>query len=210
MLETALSTDSFLNQIFAQVNLTLVGNDFMCVPPFLSGKDDKRKVFLTGHRLPVGYKLLEGSITKEVTILFSENRDRLDTLRKKYPGLVYAHESEVFYKYIQNHLNKVEDKYYIFTRQLGENTLMLVTRGKSLLLFNQFLTKDKQDLFYFTMLAIEQLELDIENTTFVWFETGASEGNEIKELFENYIGRIDLIHIPDGIHSALYMGIQCA
>ena len=47
---------------------------------------------------------------------------------------------------------------------------MIVKNGQQLKLINRYDTKDLDDVFYFVMLAVEQLELDIEQLTLHWVD----------------------------------------
>jgi len=60
------------------------------------------------------------------------------------------------------------------------------------------------------MLAIEQLDLDIEVLSLYWIDGAKLDRFEdIKSLFENYIKHIIEVELPEGISSAMTTSIAC-
>jgi len=208
MLEQVLSTVSPINEIFSSVSLTWVGSHFLCYPSMFTNTSDQKKLYLTSYTLRPSDKLLNGSLNADISVAYAIDNTLLTVLKKRFPNLVYRHEIESLFKYVQSDV-KPTGNYVVIDRN-ESHCLMIVKDADGIRLINQYDIKELNDVFYFVMLAIEQLDLDIEVLSLYWIDGAKLDRFEdIKSLFENYIKHIIEVELPEGISSAMTTSIAC-
>ncbi len=207
-LQEALNSTPPLGQIFGAVTLVFLGNNFVCTPAIFSSEKHRKMLYTANHKLAPDERLMEGSLTPEIATIYAAESAKLEILKSKYPSLVYCHEIETIYQFIQTEIKPTGVN--IVLKQRQNDLLVFVANGKNLLLVNQFDARNQEDIFYYTMLAVEQLELDIEHTTLFW---SANEDfmsfDKTRSLFENYIKNIKLIDHLKGVDPIHHMSIKC-
>lgn len=208
VLANVLKSNTLLNQIFAHVSLTFQGNSFVCSPPIFSSNEQKEMVFKANHQLKKGEKLLEGSISNEISVLYAAEDSSFSILKNAYPSLSYSHELETALQYLTDEIQPVGA--HILLKQTRSNLLLIASDGKNLLLANQFNSQNMEDVFYYTMLAVEQLEMDIEQTTLSWCSnTQFVASGDAVGLFEHYIKNVKVIDHPASLDSLQNMRLVC-
>ncbi|MBO6515932.1 MAG: DUF3822 family protein [Bacteroidia bacterium] len=209
VLANVVETNQHLKQIFAQVRLVFQGNDFACAPVVFSQKAQRDMVFRANHKLGKEQQLVEGSLSKEVGVLYAVQQKRLELLKASYPSLVYNHEVELFYQFFQSEY-KTQGPCLVLKQQ-RHDLLMLVLDDKTLQLANRYTVSNLEDVFYYTMLAVEQLEIDIEETRLYWLKnTSFSDFQQVAALFENYIQHLEEVdheQVPGSLENIM---IKCA
>lgn len=208
MLEEVLQNTSPINEIFSNVSLTWVGSPFLCYPSQFTSTNDQRKLFITNHKLKSTDKLLNGSLNTDISVSYSVDYQLLEVAKKRFPNMVYRHEIESLFKYIQSDVKPTGS--YLVLDQNESHSLMLVKVGDEYKLINQYDSKELADVFYFTMLAIEQLDLNIETLQLLWMNPGQPEiFDGVKSMFSNYIQHIISVDIPANSSTALTTSIAC-
>lgn len=208
MLDQVLSTVSPVNEIFSSVGLTWVGSPFLCYPSMFTSTHDQRKLFAASYKLRSTDKLLNGTLNSDISVTYAVDNQLLTVVKKRFPNVVYRHEVESFFKYIQSDI-KPSGSCLIVDRN-ESHTIIIVKDDTEYRLLNQYDTKEMNDVFYFTMLAIEQLDLDIEKLSLYWIDKpNLNPFSEVKSLFENYIKHIHSVRLPEAHSSAMTTSIAC-
>ncbi len=208
MFESVLTNTKELNEIYNGTTVIFCGSNALCHPSTFINTAERKKLYSASYRLKSSETICKGSISDDITISYSADSKILDLVKQKFPNLVYQHDLEVFVKYILKEIKPSGTS--ISLSNMGEYTLMVVSDAQKLLLMNQFYTKDLQDVFYFTMLAIEQLDLDIEKLTLNWIQNDDfGKWEDVNLLFKDYIRTVQNVQVPQTYHSALTMAIAC-
>ncbi|MFT5724879.1 MAG: hypothetical protein ACI9JN_002002 [Bacteroidia bacterium] len=209
MLTSVLASTAPLAEIFSSVSLTWVGNPFLCYPTLFTDSKDQEKLFITSHKLRPQDKLLNGKLNTEISISYAVDQNMFTTIKDKYPNVVYQHEVEPFFSYIQTELKPSQTS--LILSRTDQKLLLIALDAKALKLLNQYDVKDINDVFYFTMLAIERLELDIEHLELFWINSpDAQSFEEVKTLFANYIAKITDVPVSNSASTAMATTITCA
>lgn len=208
MLEEVLTTVSPINEIFSSVSITWVSNPFLCYPSQFTDISDQRKLFVTSNKIRPSEKLLNGTLNTDISVTYSVEDPLLKVLKTRFPNLVYRHEIESLYKYIQSDIKPTGD--YLVLDRNESHCLLIAKDSTDLRLLNKYDVKELNDVFYFIMLAIEQLNLDIEKLSLYWIDNANQTPNsEIKSLFENYIQTIEFVPTKSAISTAMTTSIAC-
>ncbi|MFT5513600.1 MAG: hypothetical protein ACI8SE_002009 [Bacteroidia bacterium] len=208
MLEDVLSNTSPLSEIFSSVNLTWSGNTFHCYPTAFTNAQDQRTLFVANHKLRPSEKLLTGSLSADIALSYAVDPHFLNSIKKKYPNVVYQHEVEPLFEYVQSEIKP--NNHGLILDSNASRSILLVKTDQQIRLVNQYDTKDINDVFYYVMLSIEQLELDIENATLFWIsDTNNTPFSEIQQLFKQYVKNIIAVEMTPAISTTLATSIAC-
>jgi hypothetical protein len=191
LLENLLAHNSVLNKIYSRVTLLYSETDFIIFPSQIAQNQDIEKLFAINSVLKTDQRLVTDAFDSEIHFAFAINQSYIDLFKKQYSNLEVKHEAELFYHKTKGSSGSTE--WQIHAKATSTRLLLSVFKGSSLQLINYFDVKDHDDLFYYVMLACEQLEIDIEKTKLSWFNTSAYYGQEINTLFENYIGTVQAV-----------------
>lgn len=208
MLADVLTNTTPLSEIYSSVSLTWSGNAFHSYPTVFTNTQDQRTLFVSNHKLRPSEKLLNGSINSDIALSYAVDNRFLELIKKKYPNLIYQHEVEPLFKYIQSEI-KPDGSCIILDRN-DYRTLLLIKVDQEIRLINQFDTKDYNDVFYYTMLAVEQLELDVENASLLLISNSNNAVfSEFQQLFKQYIKTIKSVDLSPELSTTLATSIAC-
>jgi hypothetical protein len=209
MLREVCANTTPLNEIFSSVNITWVGNAFLCYPSVFNKAEDQKTLFAASHNQRDSEQLLNGAVNPDIGISYAVYKALFDVIKEKYPNVVYQHEMESFFTYVQTEI-KPSSVAIVLARN-ETKTMIVVKDASGFRLLNQYDTKDLQDVFYFTMLAIEQLELDVQESSLYWLTSKSqNEFQEANNLFENYIQNIVEVSVSNETSTAMALAIACA
>jgi hypothetical protein len=100
--------------------------------------------------------------------LYTVNNDSLSVMREAYPNASFRHHSSIFIEYLLiENKNMHEDKVYltIFNKYMD----VVVLQAGKLLLSNRFYYENDSDFMYYLLWVYEQLNLDTEKVTCVFY-----------------------------------------
>lgn len=209
VLHQQLDVHNQLKEIYGQVDLVVCNTGILPVPPVLNKTEDKQLVFNASHSLDKSHELVSASFNQDIALLYSVQADFLDTLKEKYPSLTYHSDIEIMAQFTSQF--KQREGIQLHSLLQGEELLLYITEGKNMLLANRYPCKSKEDVFYFIMLAVEQLEIDHEQLWLVWCDSDAFMNYSVcKSLFGHYIGHIESVPKAQSNSTMLNMRIACA
>ncbi len=209
MLADVLANTPPLSEIFSTVDLIWSHTSFVTYPQAFTSSNDQRDLYKVSHKLRASDRLETGTLNADIALTYAATYDLLQLVKSKFPNVTYHHEIESLFKYTHAELKASGESIVICCDTT--QTLMIVKNGQQLKLINRYDTKDLDDVFYFVMLAVEQLELDIEHLTLNWVDASDDKSyNGIADMFASYIKKISKIDLHPSISSALSTAITCA
>lgn len=209
MLESVLNNTGILNEIFSSVSLTYSNRPFVIHPSSITKKEDVEALYAINYKIKEDEQLVEGKIAPNILTAFSIDEASRKLIKQKYPTLTYHHESELFTSFIQSNIT-APSKYLVLNNTSTE-TLIYIGLEKELLLLNRYATDSLNDVFYFVMLAIEQLGLDIETLSLFWLEgSNTSSFGEVETMYQDYVKHIHKKTVNPELSIAMGLTLQCA
>jgi Protein of unknown function (DUF3822) len=188
MLKTLLVDHAVLNQFFASVELVYGGSPFVSIPSQIIQTSDREQLFKLSHKLGPDDELIDGNLNRDVSLIYSAPKSISKILMAKYPNLQKIHELTSLFKWIQPVPASGSS---IYARLKDELLLLLVIKNGKLNLVNYYDAKTSDDVFYFVMSTMEQLELDPETTDLQWLIRGEAIDESTVKQFQNYISTVN-------------------
>jgi hypothetical protein len=165
------------NLIFNETHYVAVGHDFSLVP---SSVEDADSVY----RLQFGTDShVKSDQVDDIKVIYSDNQE--------WAGkLVNSIDHTDIQLFIQYALAKKKNNALYFYQLEQKLRLVCIKDGK-LQLANSYTIENNDDLFYFIMLVVEQLEMEAES---LYIETVCTKGKheDYLVLFKNYLPSINL------------------
>lgn len=205
MLSDVLNNTPLFKEIYSSVVLLWSGVPFVLHPSSFTSNQERRTLFQASYPLKPLEQLKDVLISNEMGMSYRVDSHFLRILKDKYNSLTYHCDGEIFLKYVRaNHKN---DQHNIHVMPGNDNLLVIITKADKLELLNRYDAKSTEDLFYFVMLAIEQLDIDIENGSLhVHGDSATIDFASIDRLFKPYIS---LIKDERQKNSIFEMAVQC-
>ena len=196
MMKKIIDDHQVFNQIFGGVELIYGGSPFITIPAQIIESSDRQRLFKLSHKLGNESVLEDGNLDQEVSLIYSTPKAISNVLASKYPNLKKVHELMCLNRWIQKNLSNPNT---IFARIDGEVLLIVVMRNGKLTLANYFDVKSHDDIFYFIMLSVEQLNLEVENTSLVFLTCSDAIEDELLKLFANYLKHVKQLAVIEGL-----------
>jgi len=190
LLDQILKTNKIFDQIFSSVNLNIRGADFVLVPQDLSSDANRRDLFLMNYKLDPMSDLRSGFIGNAIEIVYRIPTELVQLLRNKFKNLEVKHELESLSKcWFGSVVNTMSHDMYA---SISQGKLLLAVRSKGKIVFaNIFDINNSDDVFYYCMLTVEQLELDIERINIFWLiEDDRFQLDALQKQFQNYVNTV--------------------
>lgn len=206
MLSDVLTNTLLFKEIYSTVVLIWSGVPFILHPSSFTSNRERRTLFQTSYTLKPTVQLKDVLISNEMGMSYRIDSELLKILKEKYNSLTYHCDGEIFLKYVSDvHKSNYHE---IHVMPGNDNLLVLITKAGKLELLNRYDAKSTEDLFYFVMLAIEQLDIDIERGSLhVHGDSGSVDFASIERLFKPYIAEIKDSRKKNSIFE---MAVQCA
>lgn len=186
-LKEILSSDRKFQSIYSSVYLVNHGVGFTLVPQSVVSSDDKLDLFQLNYKLRKYETLYSDYIGTQIQILFAQQSEYLETIRSVFPEL---HNHHVAYSLHDAITSQLSDDPYNIVAHIAEKHLLIMafTQGK-MVFCNQFDLNGDDDVFYYVMLAVEQLEFDPSFLELIILSESREAGKTASTM-ENYIGKI--------------------
>lgn len=190
LLEQILKSNPIFEQIYSSVTLNIRGADFVLVPQDLSSDANRRDLFLMNYELDQFSDLRSGFIGNTIEIVYRIPTDLVQLLRNRFKNLEVKHELESLSKcWFGTVVNTMSHDIYA---SISQGKLLIAVRSKGKMVFaNIFDITNSDDVFYYCMLTVEQLELDIERINIFWMiEDDRFELESLQKQFKNYVNAV--------------------
>ncbi len=217
-LDRLISTENKLQSIYSNILLVNSGCRFVAMPQSISETQDKREIYGVSYSIQKGYELLEDHIGIQLQVNYEQDGKLMGVLRKYFPKMKIYHELSLLHDTI---LHKLSDEVNNIVAHITRDSLVILAFNQGKMIFcNHFLLSGNDDLFYFVMLTVEQLEFDPEYTG-VMVLNDQNHGKNFKEMFNRFVKTVDTperlleyqvenIDQPASISFAIQAAIQCA
>lgn len=174
--------------IYSEVNLLICKKDLILIPEN-QFKMPLEPLFGLSYNLPAEDELCLDKTENGIGVVYTADYGLLDTLRSKFPRIRVRNEVTVVLTKLFKEINFKQPRILISMND-GHFILYAIKDGQ-LQLCNPYYTRTNDDIFYFVMLAVEQLHFLPAETEFVLLGEPYKR-QEVFDLFKNYIKVINI------------------
>ena len=153
------SNDDYLSQNFKSKSISFVNFANTLVPFELYEKKDKENLFALNHELN-DEVLLEDNLREEIINLHAVPKLFFQTIKNILPGAALRSQSSILINNFTN-LNLKEETMFLYLKDSFVN--IVVTKGKNLLFQNKFNYITKEDLLFYVLFSIQELNFSNED-----------------------------------------------
>ena len=178
-----INSDKYLTQEFQTSSVSIVNFPNTLVPISLYNEKDKKKLFSLNHELDE--VILDDNLRNEIKNLYSVPESLNNTLNNLFPTAKIRSQSSIL---INNFLNLHNNKEYLYLYVKDNFVNIILTKNNTLTFQNKFSYQTKEDLLFYTLFCIQELNLSNEEIKIDLF--GDISKEEFNILYE-YIRNID-------------------
>ena len=153
------SNDDYLSQNFKSKSISFVNFANTLVPFELYEKEDKENLFALNHQLN-DEVLLEDNLREEIINLHAVPKLFFQTIKNILPGAALRSQSSILINNFTN-LNLKVETMFLYLKDSFVN--IVVTKGKNLLFQNKFNYVTKEDLLFYVLFSIQELNFSNED-----------------------------------------------
>lgn len=177
------SNDRYLSQNFKSKSISFVNFANTLVPFELYEKKDKENLFALNHELN-DEVLLEDNLREEIINLHAVPKLFFQTIKNILPAATLRSQSSILINNFTN-LNLKVETMFLYLKDSFVN--IVVTKGKNLLFQNKFNYVTKEDLLFYVLFSIQELNFSNEDINTIVY--GNVTENEFSILYD-YIRNI--------------------
>ena len=177
------SNDDYLSQNFKSKSISFVNFANTLVPFELYEKKDKENLFALNHELN-DEVLLEDNLREEIINLHAVPKLFFQTIKNILPAATLRSQSSILINNFTN-LNLKVETMFLYLKDSFVN--IVVTKGKNLLFQNKFNYVTKEDLLFYVLFSIQELNFSNEDINTIVY--GNVTENEFSILYD-YIRNI--------------------
>ena len=153
------SNDDYLSQNFKSKSISFVNFANTLVPFELYDKEDKENLFALNHELN-DEVLLEDNLREEIINLHAVPKLFFQTIKNILPEAALRSQSSILINNFTN-LNLKVETMFLYLKDSFVN--IVVTKGKNLLFQNKFNYLTKEDLLFYVLFSIQELNFSNED-----------------------------------------------
>ncbi len=153
------SNDDYLSQNFKSKSISFVNFANTLVPFELYEKEDKENLFALNHELN-DEVLLEDNLREEIINLHAVPKLFFQTIKNIFPSAALRSQSSILINNFTN-LNLKVETMFLYLKDSFVN--IVVTKGKNLLFQNKFNYVTKEDLLFYVLFSIQELNFSNED-----------------------------------------------
>ena len=153
------SNDDYLSQNFKSKSISFVNFANTLVPFELYEKEDKENLFALNHELN-DEVLLEDNLREEIINLHAVPKLFFQTIKNILPEAALRSQSSILINNFTN-LNLKVETMFLYLKDSFVN--IVVTKGKNLLFQNKFNYVTKEDLLFYVLFSIQELNFSNED-----------------------------------------------
>ena len=177
------SNDDYLSKNFKSKSISFVNFANTLVPFELYQKKDKENLFALNHELN-DEVLLEDNLREEIINLHAVPKLFFQTIKNILPAATLRSQSSILINNFTN-LNLKVETMFLYLKDSFVN--IVVTKGKNLLFQNKFNYVTKEDLLFYVLFSIQELNFSNEDINTIVY--GNVTENEFSILYD-YIRNI--------------------
>ena len=176
------SNDDYLSQNFKSKSISFVNFANTLVPFELYEKKDKENLFALNHELN-DEVLLEDNLREEIINLHAVPKLFFQTIKNILPDAALRSQSSILINNFTN-LNLKVETMFLYLKDSFVN--IVVTKGKNLLFQNKFNYVTKEDLLFYVLFSIQELNFSNEDiNTIVYGNVTENEFNILYDYIRN-------------------------
>ena len=176
------SNDDYLSQNFKSKSISFVNFANTLVPFELYEKKDKENLFALNHELN-DEVLLEDNLREEIINLHAVPKLFFQTIKNILPAATLRSQSSILINNFTN-LNLKVETMFLYLKDSFVN--IVVTKGKNLLFQNKFNYVTKEDLLFYVLFSIQELNFSNEDiNTIVYGNVTENEFNILYDYIRN-------------------------
>ena len=176
------SNDDYLSQNFKSKSISFVNFANTLVPFELYDKEDKENLFALNHELN-DEVLLEDNLREEIINLHAVPKLFFQTIKNILPAATLRSQSSILINNFTN-LNLKVETMFLYLKDSFVN--IVVTKGKNLLFQNKFNYVTKEDLLFYVLFSIQELNFSNEDiNTIVYGNVTENEFNILYDYIRN-------------------------
>jgi len=176
------SNDDYLSQNFKSKSISFVNFANTLVPFELYEKKDKENLFAINHELN-DEVLLEDNLREEIINLHAVPKLFFQTIKNILPDAALRSQSSILINNFTN-LNLKVETMFLYLKDSFVN--IVVTKGKNLLFQNKFNYVTKEDLLFYVLFSIQELNFSNEDiNTIVYGNVTENEFNILYDYIRN-------------------------
>jgi hypothetical protein len=173
--------DKYLSQDFQSISVAIVNSPNTLVPISLYKEKDKYDLFSLNHDLDD--VILDDNIKNEIKNLYAVPESLNNTLNNLFPNAKIRSQSSIL---INNFLNHQNNKEYLYLYVKDNFVNIILTKNDELIFQNKFSYQTKEDLLFYTLFCIQELNLSNEEIkTDVYGDISKEEFNILYEYIRN-------------------------
>ncbi len=177
-----------LPEIYSEIILLIRNKNFITIPESYT-TTDVSQFFTLSYRLGENEKMWVDKSEQNIDIAYAIDTSLTDLIIAKFPRLKIRHEASVIVSKLLKEVNFKQARIFISIN--NKNLIILAINEGKLLLCNSYSVKSNDDIFYFVMLAIEQLQYVASETELIILGEPPNRA-EMFDLFKNYINEINI------------------
>ena len=195
--EKLAEADEFLRKKYPSVVMA-TDTPFHTLVPSALFEDNKRLDYLQfNFKLPEGFSGSDDKIPEidSFNVFGIESID--ETFRYKFfPGAVMVHRTTAFLKSVYRHYKQQNQRAAAYLNIRNPYIDMAIFEGEKLVFFNSFSCRSKEDILYFSLYTLEQMNLRPENVNLI-LNGFVDEGSEVFHLLEQFIRPVAFMSLSD-------------
>ena len=173
--------DKYLSQDFQSISVSIVNFPNTLVPIRIYNEKDKNDLFSLNHELDD--VILDDNIKNEIKNLYAVPESLNNTLNNLFPNAKIRSQSSIL---INNFLNHQNNKEYLYLYVKDNFVNIILTKNDELIFQNKFSYQTKEDLLFYTLFCIQELNLSNEEIkTDVYGDISKEEFNILYEYIRN-------------------------
>ena len=176
------NNDKYLNNKFSSKSISVVNFPNTLVPKKLYNEDDKKNLLSINHEIE-DEKLLSDLLKSDIVNLYALPKSIFQTIKNIIPEASLRSNSSIL---INNciSLNQQKETMFLYIKDSFVN--IVVTKNKDLLFQNKFEFITKEDLLFYTLFCIQEMNLSNEEIiTLVYGNIDKEEFNILYQYIRN-------------------------
>ena len=177
-----LNEDEFITREFLSKSISFVNFPNTLIPKELYNEKDKKNIFLVNHSL-TNEELVIDELKSKIINLYAIPNTIFQTVKNVIPEAILRSNSSILINNFLS-LNNLQETMFLFLKDSYIN--IVVTKGNKLIFQNKFEYQTKEDLLFYVLFSIQQLNFSNEEiNTVIYGNISKEEYNILYQYIRN-------------------------
>ena len=177
-----LNEDEFITREFLSKSISFVNFPNTLIPKELYNEKDKKNIFSVNYSL-TNEELVIDELKSKIINLYAIPNTIFQTVKNVIPEAIFRSNSSILINYFLS-LNNLQETMFLFLKDSYIN--IVVTKGDSLIFQNKFEYQTKEDLLFYVLFSIQQLNFSNEEiNTVIYGNISKEEYNILYQYIRN-------------------------